>query len=71
MILIPLEVPILFAPALIISKKDIESLKRDNYKDLLAKEHNINVIRIDATKSDPFVLKKNMIDKFHQYIHFY
>ena len=51
-------------------EKDIESLKRDNYKDTLAKEHNINVIRIDATKSDPFVLKKNMIDKLSDIIDF-
>ena len=51
-------------------EKDIESLKRDNYKDILAKEHNINVIRIDATKSDEFVKNKILNSELSNIIDF-
>lgn len=43
-------------------KKDIDGLKRDEYKDKLAKEHNINVIRIDARESSLKYIKDNIIN---------
>ena len=41
--------------------KDIEGLERDNIKNGLAKKYNINMIRIDATKSNFEYIKNNVI----------
>lgn len=42
-------------------EKDTEGLKRDKYKDKLAKEHNIEVIRINCNKSDVNFIKENIL----------
>ena len=42
--------------------KDVKGLERDRIKDMLAIEHNVNVIRIDCKKSDFNYIKNNVID---------
>lgn len=42
-------------------EKDTEGLKRDTIKNELAKKHDINMIRIDATKSNFEYIKNNVI----------
>ena len=42
-----------------------ESKAIDDYKDRLAKEHNIEVIRIDSEKSDLNYIKNNILDKLN------
>lgn len=42
-------------------EKDTEGLKRDKYKDDLAKEHNIEVIRINCDKSSVDFIKENIL----------
>lgn len=42
-------------------KDDVVGLKRDQLKDGLAKEHNINVIRIDCVKSTFEYIKQNIL----------
>lgn len=44
------------------SEPDIEGLKRDEAKECLANQHNIKLIRIDATKSDFDFIKNNIIE---------
>lgn len=43
------------------NKKDICGKERDDYKDYLAIKHNIEVIRIDCTKSDITYIKENIL----------
>lgn len=44
------------------NEKDIEGLERDRYKDYMANQHNIKVIRIDCIKSESDYISNNIIN---------
>ena len=46
-------------------EKDVEGLERDRYKDILAKEHDIEVIRINCDVSSVDFIKESILKK-HQ-----
>lgn len=49
--------------------KSLEEIqKEDKYKDIMAKQHDITIIRIDCRKSDPIYIKNNILNSELSYI---